>query len=183
MKWMQWILLRIWSGHDSVHRRTDGLTDGQMDELTDKVEPVYPPFNFIEARDKIRRSHDCLVYKIWSPIHGWQSLYWDKAISLYWDKACLYIETRPSLYIETRLSLYIETMPAKSLYWDKAKSLYWDKAKSLYWDNAKSLYWDKVKSLHWDKAKSLYWDKARVSCKLGKWALWHNTAYSVSVKN
>ena len=34
-------LLKIQSGHDSVHRRTDGQTD--------KVIPVYPPINFVEA--------------------------------------------------------------------------------------------------------------------------------------
>ena len=34
MKWIQWVLLKIQSGHDSVHRRTDGQTD--------KVIPVYP---------------------------------------------------------------------------------------------------------------------------------------------
>ena len=34
MKWIRWILLKIQSGHDSVHRRTDGQTD--------KVKPVYP---------------------------------------------------------------------------------------------------------------------------------------------
>ena len=41
MKWIQWVLLKIQSGHDSVHRRTD--------RQTDKVKPVYPPFNFFEA--------------------------------------------------------------------------------------------------------------------------------------
>ena len=41
MKWIRWVLLKIQSGHDSVHRRTDGQTD--------KVIPVYPPFNFVEA--------------------------------------------------------------------------------------------------------------------------------------
>ena len=41
MKWIRWVLLKIQSGHDPVHRRTDG----QMD----KVIPVYPPFNFVEA--------------------------------------------------------------------------------------------------------------------------------------
>ena len=41
MKWIRWVLLKIHSGHDSVHRRTDGQTD--------KVIPVYPPFNFVEA--------------------------------------------------------------------------------------------------------------------------------------
>ena len=29
MKWIRWVLLKIQSGHDSVHRRTDGWTDGQ----------------------------------------------------------------------------------------------------------------------------------------------------------
>ena len=41
MKWIRRVLLKIQSRHDSVHRRTDR----QMD----KVKPVYPPFNFIEA--------------------------------------------------------------------------------------------------------------------------------------
>ena len=41
MKWIRWVFLKIQSGHDSVHRRTDGQTD--------KVIPVYPPFNFVEA--------------------------------------------------------------------------------------------------------------------------------------
>ena len=45
MKWIRRVLLKIQSGHDSVHRRTDGRTDRQ----TDKVKTVYPPFNFIEA--------------------------------------------------------------------------------------------------------------------------------------
>ena len=41
MKSIRQVLLKILSGHDSVHRRTDR----QMD----KVKAVYPPFNFIEA--------------------------------------------------------------------------------------------------------------------------------------
>ena len=41
MKWIRWVLLKIQNGHDSVHRRTDGQTD--------KVIPVYPPINFVEA--------------------------------------------------------------------------------------------------------------------------------------
>ena len=41
MKWIRQVLLKIQSGHDSVHRRTDGQTD--------EVKPVYPPFNFVEA--------------------------------------------------------------------------------------------------------------------------------------
>ena len=41
MKWIRWVLLKIQSRHDSVHRRTD--------RQTDKVIPVYPPFNFVEA--------------------------------------------------------------------------------------------------------------------------------------
>ena len=42
MKSIQWVLLKIQSGHDSVHRRTDGQGE------TQGVKPVYPPFNFIE---------------------------------------------------------------------------------------------------------------------------------------
>ena len=41
IKWIQWVLLKIVRGQDSVHR----WTDWQMN----KVKPVYPPFNFIEA--------------------------------------------------------------------------------------------------------------------------------------
>ena len=38
MKWIRWVLLKIQSGHNSVHRRTDGQGD-----------TVYPPFNFVES--------------------------------------------------------------------------------------------------------------------------------------
>ena len=41
MKWIRRVLLKIQRGQDSVHRRTD--------RQTDKVKPVYPPFNFVEA--------------------------------------------------------------------------------------------------------------------------------------
>ena len=41
MKWIWRVLLKIQRGHDSVDRWTDGQTD--------KVKPVYPPFNFVEA--------------------------------------------------------------------------------------------------------------------------------------
>ena len=50
MKWIWLVLREIQSGHDSIHRRTDGWTDRQ----TDKVKPVYPPFNFIELRGIIK---------------------------------------------------------------------------------------------------------------------------------
>ena len=49
MKWIRWVFLKIQSGHDSVHRRTDGQMDGRTDGPTDKVIPVYPPINFVEA--------------------------------------------------------------------------------------------------------------------------------------
>ena len=46
-KWIRQVLLKIPIGHDSVHRRTDGRTaDGQ----TDKMKPVYTPFNLGEVR-------------------------------------------------------------------------------------------------------------------------------------
>ena len=54
MKWIWWVLLKIQSGHDSVHRRTDGRTDGQ----TDKVIPVYPPINFVEAGGIISKVYE-----------------------------------------------------------------------------------------------------------------------------
>ena len=31
IKWIRWVLLKIQSGHDSVHRRADGQTDRQTD--------------------------------------------------------------------------------------------------------------------------------------------------------
>ena len=49
MKWIQQVLGKIQSGHDSVHRQMDGQTDGLTDGKTDDVKSVYPPFNFIEA--------------------------------------------------------------------------------------------------------------------------------------
>ena len=41
MKWIRRVLQKIQSGHDSVHRWTDGQTDGQG-------ETSMPPFNFVE---------------------------------------------------------------------------------------------------------------------------------------
>ena len=46
MKWIRWVLLKIQSGHNSVHRRTDGQRDWRTDGQMDKVIPVY---NFVEA--------------------------------------------------------------------------------------------------------------------------------------
>ena len=43
MKWIQRVLLKIESGHDSVHRQTDGQGETNIS-----------PFNFIEAGDIIR---------------------------------------------------------------------------------------------------------------------------------
>ena len=54
MKWIWRVLLKIQSGHDSVHRRTDGQMDKHTDGQTYKVKPVCPPFNFVEARGTIR---------------------------------------------------------------------------------------------------------------------------------
>ena len=42
MKWIWWVLLKMQSRHDSVHRWTDGQTDGQG-------ETNIHPFNFVEA--------------------------------------------------------------------------------------------------------------------------------------
>ena len=41
MKWIRWVLLKIQSGHDFVHRRTDGQTDGRTDGQGDTS---IPPF-------------------------------------------------------------------------------------------------------------------------------------------
>ena len=53
MKWIQLVLLKIQSGHDSVHRRTDRRMDGRKN----KVRPVYPPFSFVEAGGMIMNLH------------------------------------------------------------------------------------------------------------------------------
>ena len=42
MKWIWRVLLKIQSGHDSVHRRTDRQTDGRR-------ETSIPPFQLVEA--------------------------------------------------------------------------------------------------------------------------------------
>ena len=49
IKWIWWVLLKILSRHDSVHRQTNR----QMD----KVKPVYPPFNFFEAAGTKMKHH------------------------------------------------------------------------------------------------------------------------------
>ena len=57
------VLLKIQSGHDFVHRRTDGQTDRQMDRRTGMVKPVYPSFNFVETGGIITGSQGLLVAK------------------------------------------------------------------------------------------------------------------------
>ena len=41
MKWIRWVFLKIRSGHDSVHRRTDGRTDRRTDGQGDTSIPPY----------------------------------------------------------------------------------------------------------------------------------------------
>ena len=48
MKWIPLVLWKLQSGHDSVHRRTDRLTDGRRETST-------PPFNFVEAQGIITK--------------------------------------------------------------------------------------------------------------------------------
>ena len=62
MKWIRWVLLKIQSGHDFVHRRTDGQTDGRTDGQTDKVILVYPPFNFVEVGGITNIAYDCVSF-------------------------------------------------------------------------------------------------------------------------
>ena len=41
MKWIRWVFFKIQSGHDSVHRRTDGRTDRRTDGQGDTSIPPY----------------------------------------------------------------------------------------------------------------------------------------------
>ena len=66
MKWIRWVLLKIQSGHDSVHRRTDGQTERRTDG---QGETSMPPFNFVEARG-IKMDLDDICYDI---LHNWIS--------------------------------------------------------------------------------------------------------------
>ena len=47
MKWIRRVLLKLQSGHNSVHRQTDGRTDGLI-----AWNQYTPPFNFIEVGKK-----------------------------------------------------------------------------------------------------------------------------------
>ena len=47
MKWIRWVFLKIQSGHDSVHRRTDGRTDRRTDGQGDTS---IPPFQLRWSR-------------------------------------------------------------------------------------------------------------------------------------
>ena len=48
MKWIRQVLLKMQSGHHSVHRRTDRRTDRWTDRWT-RWNQYTPPFNFVEA--------------------------------------------------------------------------------------------------------------------------------------
>ena len=60
MKWIRRVLLKIQSGHDSVHRRTDGRTDRRTDG---QGETSIPPINFVEAGGIIMTQ---ITHTIWS---------------------------------------------------------------------------------------------------------------------
>ena len=66
VKWIRLVLLKIQSGHDSVHRRTDGWTDGQG-------ETSIPPFNFVEVEGIIKHlgmsAHDIFTDQIYHCTH------------------------------------------------------------------------------------------------------------------
>ena len=49
MKWIRWVLLKIQSGHDSVHRRTDGRTSSE---------------NLISAAMKQAAPHTCFFFLV-----------------------------------------------------------------------------------------------------------------------
>ena len=49
--------LDLCSGNHVVYRQTDRRTDGRTDGRTDKVNPVYPPSNFVGRRYKKIQTH------------------------------------------------------------------------------------------------------------------------------
>ena len=59
--------LDLCSGNHVVYRQTDRRTDGQTDGRTDKVNPVYPPSNFVGRGYKNWDSH--------SLVNGYPSFY------------------------------------------------------------------------------------------------------------
>ena len=63
MKWIQWVLLKIQRGHICPQ------TDRWRDRQTDKVKPVYPPFNFVEAEGIIK----CIKLFISCHQSGWSN--------------------------------------------------------------------------------------------------------------
>ena len=85
--------LDLCSGNHVVYRqtdgRTDGRTDGQTDGRTDKVNPVYPPSNFVgrgykydvkiayemDTKFKYLSFHSCCPVAIFRPTFSWVSLY------------------------------------------------------------------------------------------------------------
>ena len=84
MKWIRWVLLKIQSGHDFVHRRTDGQTD--------KVIPVYPlstslkrgynKYNFVNEPEKWwnlthwgRHKMAAIFHTTFSNAFSWMNMY------------------------------------------------------------------------------------------------------------
>ena len=78
MKWIRWVLLKIQSGHDSVHRWTDGQRD--------KMKPVYPPFDFVEVG-----GIKTWIMLLWHlSFHSWSTFqHWLKLRHVdWWQMAC-----------------------------------------------------------------------------------------------
>ena len=88
-EWIWWVLLKIQSGHDSVHRRTDG-----------QCETSIPPFNFVEGGGGVYNNWDSYyitnprytdIFKtLWKYISLWQMQNYYK-ISLWYTNMALII--------------------------------------------------------------------------------------------
>ena len=64
--------MQIWNGSDEYCWRYRADTILSTDGQTDKVKPVYPPFNFVEA-DGITRQTRCIALELW--VHTYPTLH------------------------------------------------------------------------------------------------------------
>ena len=135
MKWIQLILWKIQSGHDSVHKRTDGKMDGRTDGRTDRWtdgqgETSIPPiqlcwcggYNYVCFLLIIRTSYPRSMALKQSRCHAVKHLkrltYWTK-ISWLWLyptlqrswKGGVLVSPCPSVHLSIRPSVCLSVCP------------------------------------------------------------------------
>ena len=114
MKWIQWVLLKIQSGHDSVHRRTDGQTDGRTDGQGDTSIPLFQ----LRWSGGYNNAYQWRCSTIMNNAYQWRSKNCNIAQD-YQHKKKTYTDPAARYWVLI-LPFYIIEIESEELWWDRA---------------------------------------------------------------